>query len=150
MLKLKLPVPPSTNELFVFLNKNRRIPSKQYTAWRIFAALMLNGQPKIRFENWAEISICVPVNYRRDLDNYLKAPLDLLVGHGILSDDRIVQSLTVERWEEMPKDEIEVTISGCEKAWLGPKEGPGRTKKTRRAPDSAKRGRVKSRGDDSA
>jgi len=120
---LKLPIPPSTNELYVYLRKgNRRVASKKYVAWRMIAALMLANQKKVTFQEVDTITISVHPNKRRDIDNYAKATLDLLVGHGIMVDDRIVKRLVVERDGSVPPDEAYVSIQGEYTEWAGPRK----------------------------
>lgn len=120
---LRIPVPPSTNELYVYLKKgNRRVASKKYTSWRMISAMMLASQPKFTFQDVETITISVHPNKRRDIDNYAKATLDLLVGHGILVDDRIIRRLVIERDGTVPPDEAYVSIDGDKGEWTGPRK----------------------------
>lgn len=120
---LKLPVPPSTNELYVYLRKgNRRVASKKYVSWRMISALMLAGQTKVTFQTIDTLTISIHPNKRRDIDNYAKATLDLLVGHGIMVDDRIVKRLVIERDGTVPPDEAYVSIEGEFTEWTGPRK----------------------------
>lgn len=124
MLNIKLPVPPSTNELFVYLNKKRRVPSKKYMAWRMISALMIARQEKRTFTHDVCVDLRVAPNKRRDLDNYCKATLDFLVGHNILEDDRILVSLSVTRDSTVPPTEIWITIDGETREWMAATHRP--------------------------
>ncbi len=92
-----LPFPPSQNGLFVnayatYSGKTGRYKSKQYKAWITEAGWELQRQyPHLAFAEPVTIDIRLqpPDKRRRDADNYAKAPVDLLVRHGILmGDDR--------------------------------------------------------------
>lgn len=101
---VKLPVPPSTNALFVsFIDRSgtkARAKTKEYKAWITAAGFMLNTQRPAPIKGPVAVAISVPRNRRRDLDNHLKASLDLLVGHSLIEDDRIIETLTIG-WHDL-------------------------------------------------
>lgn len=96
---LRLPMPPSTNNLYVNGRKGR-FPSQKYETWKMEAwTEMLSQRPsKVAgpvsltyvFQDRAD-------NRRRDLDNLIKAPTDFLVAQGIIEadDSRIVRRISL-------------------------------------------------------
>lgn len=114
MFTVKLPVPPSTNALFVTFNNGRgieRAKTKLYKAWIEAAAWELNTQRPQPIKGRVDLEIWVPRNNRRDLDNHLKALLDLLVGHSLIEDDRKVEALSIQ-WHEWEEYEGRAVIYG--------------------------------------
>ena len=99
MAQIALPFPPSLNGLF----KNRRkgrAKTPRYEDWIIDAGWELLQQHPLKHTDPVTIHIlvCPPSKRLFDLDNYAKAPLDLLVKHKIIPDDniQIVKKLTIE------------------------------------------------------
>lgn len=89
-----LPLPPSVNNLFA--GKKRRFPTKRYEDWRTEAWAALGYQkPWPRYDEPVKVTLAIgrPDNRRRDLDNLLKGPLDLLTSAGILKDDDLVHDV---------------------------------------------------------
>jgi len=84
---LKLPLPPSTNNLFVNVPDRGRVPSNKYKAWRQAAADSLWQQKRRFVSGPVRITIVVRDEGRSDLDNRSKAPIDFLVLHGFINDD---------------------------------------------------------------
>lgn len=92
-----LPWPPSVNNLFI--NRGRgRAPSERYTAWKADAAfaLMKQGKRSLSGPVVFRVKVTPPDNRRRDLDNLLKAPLDLCVQHGVIQDDSLIRRIEIE------------------------------------------------------
>jgi crossover junction endodeoxyribonuclease RusA len=88
-VRISLSWPPSTNNLFV--NKvggGGRIASQEYRRWRDVAGWELQAQRPVKFKGPVSVTVelCSP-NGSYDPDNRLKAPLDLLVTHGVIKDD---------------------------------------------------------------
>lgn len=96
-----LPMPPSVNALFatkVIKGVLRRFISKRYEAWQLEAGTaLLRQRPIPSFAEPVEMVLKLgrPDGRRRDLANYEKAVSDLLVEHGILSDDSLIHKLTM-------------------------------------------------------
>ena len=98
---LELPIPPTTNHLFITV-RGRRIVSPDYTVWRTEAGKKLQGQSPAHIVGPVHLKLTIhggkgfPVN--RDLDNCFKAVLDLLVTHNVVEADdiRIVRSVYAE------------------------------------------------------
>lgn len=103
MFTVRLPVPPSTNSLFVTFKQRggiERAKTKEYKAWITAAGWALNVQRPQPVKGRVIVNIHVPRNNRRDLDNHLKALLDLLVGHSLIEDDRKIEHLAISWWDD--------------------------------------------------
>lgn len=108
MFQVQLPVPPSTNNLFTsFADRGgvHRKKTKEYMGWIKAAGWMLNIQRPQPIKGRVNVSIMAPRNNRRDLDNHVKALLDLLVGHSLIEDDRKIERLDI-CWHENGPDAI--------------------------------------------
>lgn len=117
---LRLPVPPSVNNLFVNI-KGGRYTSPHYRAWKALAGLELNIQRPRRFGGQVEIVITIAEPKRsRDLDNAQKAILDLLVAHQIIptDDSTCVRKITAE-WSNVEGCIVEIKPYATEKERAG-------------------------------
>lgn len=99
--RLTLPVPPSANSLYKrVLNRNGRRPKTEaYAAWITEAGWALafaRGDHALPLKH-ARLELDMPLTYKRDISNGIKAIEDLLVSHGVLVDDRYVDELRVRR-----------------------------------------------------
>lgn len=91
MITLRLPIPPSTNQLFGVAAHGRRYKTDKYRAWMVEADGYLIQQKTA----WHRKTINAPYavtlrlpKIRGDADNRLKATLDYLVSRLIVPDDR--------------------------------------------------------------
>jgi crossover junction endodeoxyribonuclease RusA len=98
---VRLPVPPSTNNLFAN-GKHGRWATDKYVAWQKEAGWMLQAARPTPFGSMkVQVTLCVPRKpASRDLDNFCKAPLDLLVKHKVIADDKHIEELTVRRHDD--------------------------------------------------
>jgi crossover junction endodeoxyribonuclease RusA len=94
---IKLPVSPSVNSLFRNVRGKGRVKTGAYKAWITEAGLKLNLQRPVPVLGPVHITIRVPDTSRADLDNLAKGPIDLLVAHGLIDDDRHVCALHLIR-----------------------------------------------------
>lgn len=97
MTLIRLPIAPSVNNLFAN-GENGRYRTVAYNKWRTAAGWQLNlahVQPfgKMR----VQIGICVNDAMKGDIDNRCKGPIDLLVAHHIIEDDKQVWRVSIER-----------------------------------------------------
>lgn len=115
MVRLTLPLPPSVNELFVYVNgyggKPRRVTANVYKAWQEAAAWSIKTQrlPSLDADRFA-VTIRVPAKMRGDVDNRLKAVLDALVSNRLTPDDRYAWRVSIERDAAVPAGEAHITI----------------------------------------
>lgn len=109
-MKLILPVPPSTNNLFINVPGRGRVIGGEYQRWRKAAQDSLWEQKREVFDVPVVVIITVPDKGRRDADNYSKACLDFLVQQEMITDDsrKYVRRLTVQ-FGDVEQCEVEVT-----------------------------------------
>ena len=95
-LEVHIPRPPSVNGLFRDGGKGDkgRFKTTGYRNWIHHAGLVLNGQ----LDGWQTITGPVKISLtcdkrRGDLQNYDKAPLDLLTRHKVYEDDSQIVDL---------------------------------------------------------
>jgi len=96
MTVLTLPWPPAVNNLFMNVGK-RRIRTKRYDAWLSEALIAVHEQRPAKIAGSFNVTIICnqPDRRRRDLDGLAKAPLDLLVKAGVITDDSHARQLTI-------------------------------------------------------
>jgi Holliday junction resolvase RusA-like endonuclease len=86
-ITLDLPFPPSVNNLFANSSAGR-FTTQQYRDWQTAAAWRLLADKPGRVPGPVKITLVYEEkNGRRDLDNLLKAVLDLLVKHNVIDGD---------------------------------------------------------------
>ena len=103
MTRLSLTLPPPLSACFSNAPGRGRVLSKRYRDWRAEAALEAICQRPGRIIGafTATIMLDRPDARRRDLDNMLKATLDLLTNAHVIEDDSLAQRLTIA-WSERP------------------------------------------------
>jgi Holliday junction resolvase RusA-like endonuclease len=96
---ISIPSPPSANNLFFNLKGGKgRAITTTYRNWLTEAGWTLKQKrPEPFGKMLVQVALCVPNDKRRDIDNFAKPILDLLVKQQIINDDRQVERLTVER-----------------------------------------------------
>ena len=96
---LRVPIPPSTNNLFATVD-HRRIKTKAYRDWLKDAGWQIKIQCRL-LPSFTRpgVRVLIEVDAPRvsDLDNRIKAMLDLLVYVHVLADDSLVDHLTIIR-----------------------------------------------------
>lgn len=109
-LTFRVPVPPSTNNLYANTPHGRR-KTPEYRRWLTASGWELAAQ-RVRIltgEHFA-LHIRVPVNRRRDISNCIKAMEDLIVEQRIIPDDRWVDKITIERDQRLPDMLVEIEM----------------------------------------
>lgn len=105
MIRLTVPFPPTTNNLFLNVGK-RRVPTKSYRAWRELAAVQIDnqmiGQAAITGPYHAVIELQRPDKRGRDVSNYAKAIEDSLVLCRVVRDDADCLSLMMKWSDQKP------------------------------------------------
>ena len=95
-----MPFPPSVNTYYATV-RGMRVLSKKGRQYKkdVLDALIEQGVDELMIADRVAISIIInpPCNRRRDLDNFLKAPLDALTNAGFWVDDSQVDEITVAR-----------------------------------------------------
>jgi len=117
VVELRLPVPPSANQLFVIVGR-KRVKSKDYVAWiQSLVSWIPHDTERLEKEKTPyHVRIYANISHRRDIDNLAKPVLDALVRQRIVTDDRWCDCLYVERTAEVEKDHLEVMCYYAESA----------------------------------
>lgn len=93
---IRLPWPPSVNHYWGHRG-SRRFLSPKVRAWRREATVLVRAARRVTFS--APVAVVLhlypPDRRKRDLDNVIKAVLDVLVLGGVLKDDSQVVELRV-------------------------------------------------------
>lgn len=115
MITIVLPIPPSTNNLFVN-GKRGRFKSQKYKDWLEEAGVYLMQQKFVKgaITGPYELEIRVAMNTRADITNLLKAPEDCLVSIGVLPDDKHCHEARIRRDAAVPEFDCYVTVKAME------------------------------------
>ena len=99
MIRLELPLPPSSNELFLNPRggRGRRPLAPRYRAWRLEAGWIVKAARLPKITGPYTFELLVPAKMRGDASNRIKAPEDLFVKLGVTPDDRFCQRAAAER-----------------------------------------------------
>jgi len=99
MIEMWLPVPPSTNNLYLNVRGHRggRIKAPRYRLWLKQAGLELLVQRPRPVHGPYRLSIELPRSTRGDVGNREKAISDLLVAHGLIDDDRYAVAISISK-----------------------------------------------------
>jgi len=111
MIRLSLPMPPSTNGLFANKKVGGRFKTQAYKSWLQLAGACVKDSHRLNLGPYS-ISIALKrstVSSLSDLTNREKAISDLLVAHGVVKDDRYCQRLSMH-WDEDIDGECVVLI----------------------------------------
>lgn len=115
MIVLDLPLGPSTNNLFGHRpGQPGRFPTARYKTWLQAAGWDVQAAQARKIEGDVAVCIHIPFDYRADADNRIKAPLDLLVRHGLIDDDRHVIDLRVVKDRTIDKARCRVEVRSAE------------------------------------
>jgi Holliday junction resolvase RusA-like endonuclease len=105
--RLLLPVPPSTNNLFRNGSHGGRYKTKAYKAWLTEACweIKLQRPPTLHppLRTCLRVLIEAPLGPNRDIDNGLKAVLDVLTTMGVYADDKLIDALEIVRCNNCDK-----------------------------------------------
>lgn len=113
MIRIELPYPPTTNNLFANAGKSRR-KTPAYKAWIELASTRIKASHRQNIGAYSmSIAVKRPDNRRRDLSNLEKALSDLLVAHGVIKDDSLCERLTMA-WDSGIEADCVVIINPAE------------------------------------
>lgn len=105
MIELRLPMPPSTNNLHFNVQRRGRVSTPEYLDWQDEAGVQLQRQRWLPITKRCIITIDLDDRRKGDCANREKAVVDLLVTHGVIPDDskKHVKRVSIG-WE---------TVEGC-------------------------------------
>lgn len=105
MIVVRVPFPPTTNNLFLNVGK-RRVPTKSYRAWRELAGVHIDnqmiGQQPITGPYHMVLELDRPDRRARDVTNYAKAVEDSLVLSRAIRDDSDALSVMLKWSDRVP------------------------------------------------
>ena len=112
MTPIRLPFPPSLNNMFVNGSKGR-FRSQKYADWLVEAGWELTRQRPPKFVGPVDLVFHFQDgrdNLKRDVTNLIKAPEDLLVKHGIIeADDNTIVRSVAAYWADTASG-VEISI----------------------------------------
>ena len=117
MLKITLSLPPSVNRLWRTSKTGGMHRSPQYTTWRAIALWQVAVQIKgkgIAGKYKATFCFVRPDKRRRDLDNLLKAAMDVMVSAKAVESDHLCEWLEA-RWVDAGP-ECEITLEAIDES----------------------------------
>jgi crossover junction endodeoxyribonuclease RusA len=98
-MKISLPTPPSLNSIFRNVPGRGRVKVTSYKNWEMAALLSVKAQRPTPIMGKVTVDITVKRS-RGDIDNRIKACLDILTKAGCIDDDRYVEEVTA-RWGDV-------------------------------------------------
>lgn len=111
MTVLLLPIPPSVNGMWINIPGRGRARSKDYRRWKTAAGWELMLQKPKKIVGPYEVRILIGRKSRRaDIDNRIKGLVDLLVEHGVVEDDRHMQSVSCGWADDVEKGLARVIV----------------------------------------
>lgn len=111
--EIRLPFPPSVNQLYATNWKTkRRYKTGKYNEWQKDAGWKLKTQKRQNHSGRVAVTYFAkrPDNRKRDIDNLSKAICDFLVLHQIISDDRHIGVLHCAWANNLMTSEVIVII----------------------------------------
>lgn len=103
MIRLELPLPPSSNNAYINVLGRGRVRSKAHAEWKRSASWEMvlsccgSLREKTKIEGPFRLAIYLPNKIRGDVSNRVKLAEDLLVELGVTPDDRHAVSVHAER-----------------------------------------------------
>ena len=88
MIRLELPLPPSTNGAYVNRPGKGRARSAKHAAWKREAGWLIKIAKPGKIAGPYRFTILLPIGMRGDISNRVKLAEDLLVELGVTPDDR--------------------------------------------------------------
>lgn len=114
MIKIELPFPPSVWDIYVGWGKSRRL-SPEYAKWRNDCGYFLARKNEF-IEGPFSIQVALKRPHKRmDLDNRMKALLDVLQHYKVIKNDSLCERLTMT-WDAGLKEECVVILQRAEEA----------------------------------
>lgn len=103
-----IPFPPSVNHMFFNVPGKGRVKSNAYRVWRSAAGWDIKAAKPEKFNGPVEVLITLErKTMRGDIDNRIKAILDVLVDMDVLVDDKQVEKVSAE-WGTISGARVEV------------------------------------------
>jgi Holliday junction resolvase RusA-like endonuclease len=85
--RFEITVPPSLNGMYFNFPGHGRVPTTKYTGWKAIAGWEIRAANPTKISGPYRFTLLLPEKLRGDIDNRVKATLDLLVSLGVTPDD---------------------------------------------------------------
>lgn len=85
---LNLPEPPSVNEIYANVSRKGRVKTRTYKNWESECLWMIRQSKPGRVHGRYFVTLFLSEKTRKDVDNCLKATLDMLAKCGLTPDDK--------------------------------------------------------------
>jgi len=109
IVSLDLPRPPSVNKLFRNVPGKGRVKTGHYKAWIEQAGWEIRRQRPGKIDGAYKLLVLIGPT-RADIDNLSKGLSDLLQAHGVVENDRLADSLHMERCNDLPPQTIRCCV----------------------------------------
>ncbi|EIE5210144.1 RusA family crossover junction endodeoxyribonuclease [Escherichia coli] len=113
LIDLVLPYPPTVNTYWRRRGSTYFVSKAEERYRRAVALIVRQQRLKLRLSGRLAIKIIAepPDKRRRDLDNFLKAPLDALTHAGMLMDDEQFDEINIVRGKPVSGGRLEIRIT---------------------------------------
>lgn len=112
-VRIVLPIPPSLNSSYTNVPGRGRVPTAALRQWKCDAGWRLNIQRPRKISGPYRFAIYLPARMAGDVDNRIKAALDLLVARGVTDDDKHAQSTIAERSEAVDRGQCLIIVEAA-------------------------------------
>lgn len=110
-MKFTLPLPPSVNSMYSQSRSGFRFKTKEAKDWTLCALLTIRQQKYMCMLGPVEVSIKFHFrNSRSDIDNKIKALLDVMTDAKVYKDDSQITKLVVEKFINSVPTKVEIEI----------------------------------------
>ena len=114
MICITLPLPPSVNGLHWNVPGRGRVTSQRYRDWQTRAGWIVKAAKPEPVSGAYKFALFVSPSARADVDNYLKAAVDLFVKLKLTPDDKSMKSVSAERRDDVPSRSCIVQIEAAQ------------------------------------
>lgn len=108
MIDITIPLPPSVNNCYVNISGKGRIKSRSYVDWTEHAGWVIKAAKLSKVDGDYAFRMEVPLG--ADIDNRIKAALDIFVQHELTDDDKYCTSLAVDKRASVPAQTCRIVI----------------------------------------
>lgn len=111
MIRINLPLPPSSNNAYINVLGRGRVPSQAHKSWKHHASWAIAIFHPGTIGGPYRFTIYLPLKMRGDVSNRIKLAEDLLVTMGVTPDDKHAVSVHSERSADVAPGWCVITIS---------------------------------------
>jgi Holliday junction resolvase RusA-like endonuclease len=105
VVAIDLPRPPSVNKLYANVPGKGRVKTPDYRSWIDQAGWLIRAQRPGKIQGEYKLLVLIGPT-KADIGNIEKALSDLLQDHGVVENDRLADSILLERSNDIPPQTI--------------------------------------------